>query len=57
MDKNQVYETAKEQRRAYYRKWRKKNSHKIREYNRRYWERKAEIALKKGEETEVTSRE
>jgi hypothetical protein len=33
--------TAKEARNLYYREWRKKNKDKVREYQRRYWERKA----------------
>lgn len=32
---------AKEARRAYLREWRRKNPEKVRESNRRYWERKA----------------
>ena len=34
-------EEAKEKQRQYYREWRKKNPDKIRENNRRYWEKKA----------------
>lgn len=32
---------AKEAQRAYLREWRRKNPEKVRESNRRYWERKA----------------
>ena len=32
---------AAEARRAYYREWNKKNPDKVREKNRRYWEKKA----------------
>ena len=34
-------ERAAEERREYYRQWRAKNKDKVRENNRRYWERKA----------------
>ena len=34
-------EQANAARAAYYRKWRKKNPEKQKEYNRRYWEKKA----------------
>ena len=47
MNACQMTEGAKEQRRAYYRKWRKENRNKVKEYNRRYWEHKADSALKK----------
>lgn len=33
---------AVEERREYYRRWRAKNKDKVRESNRRYWERRAE---------------
>lgn len=33
--------SANEARKAYYREWRKKNPDKVRETNRRYWEKKA----------------
>lgn len=33
-------ERAAEERREYYRKWRAKNKDKVRENNRRYWERR-----------------
>ncbi len=41
---------AREARRAYQREWRKKNRDKVREYEKRYWERKAAEAeeTKKG---------
>lgn len=35
-------ELAAEERREYFRQWRAKNKDKVRENNRRYWERKAE---------------
>lgn len=34
-------EAARKIQRAYYKEWRKKNSDKVREKNRRYWEKKA----------------
>lgn len=34
-------DAAREARRAYYREWRKNNPDKVREKNRRYWEKKA----------------
>ena len=36
-------EEARQAQRAYYREWRKKNPDKIRESNRKYWEKKARI--------------
>lgn len=39
--------TAQELNRAYQREWRRKNKDKVRQYNKSYWERKAE-KLKKG---------
>ena len=34
-------EKAKQAQKAYMREWRRKNRDKMKEYNRRYWERKA----------------
>lgn len=34
-------ERAREERREYYRQWRAKNQDKVREINRRYWEKRA----------------
>jgi hypothetical protein len=34
-------EQAREARAAYFREWKSKNKDKVREYNRRFWERKA----------------
>lgn len=34
-------ELARETRAAYYREWRRKNPDKVRENNRRYWQRRA----------------
>lgn len=41
-------ERAREERREYYRQWRAKNQDKVRENNRKYWERRA--ARKAGKE-------
>lgn len=38
---NNTTKKAREARNAYQRKWNKKNPDKVREYQRRYWERKA----------------
>ena len=37
-----LQERAAEERREYFRQWRAKNKDKVRENNRRYWERRAE---------------
>ena len=42
-----VDEKAKEARRAYSNAWRAANKDKVREYNQRYWKRKAEQMQKK----------
>lgn len=36
-----IEELAKKERREYYRQWREKNRERIRETNRRYWEKRA----------------
>ena len=36
-----ISEKAREAQRAYLREWRRKNPDKVKEQNRRYWERKA----------------
>lgn len=45
-------ERAREERREYFRQWREKNPDKVRENNRRYWEKraakKAEAAREQG---------
>ena len=48
---------AKEAQRAYLREWRRKNPEKVRESNRRYWERKAQQMAALEKETEVKSSE
>ncbi len=42
----QLEELAKEKQREYQRKWREENPDKVREYNKRYWRRKALEELK-----------
>ena len=41
MDATTSQEQAAEERREYFRQWRAKNKDKVRENNRRYWERRA----------------
>ena len=50
-------EEAKEVKREYYRAYRAKNRDKMREANRRYWERKAAKRKKKEEEEECQTTE
>ena len=49
---NQMEAAAKAARREYYREYRKKNPEKVREINRRYWEKRARIAAEKQERAE-----
>lgn len=42
MEATMLQELAAEERREYFRQWRAKNKDKVRENNRRYWERRAE---------------
>lgn len=56
-DKNATHTTgmsdvAKESRRAYYKAWRAKNKDRIRDYNARYWAKRAERENKEGGETQ-----
>lgn len=39
---SRIISKAAEARRAYYRAWRAANKDKVRQYNERYWQRKAE---------------
>ena len=41
---------AREKQREYLREWRKKNPDKVREYNKRYWKKKALEMLKEQQE-------
>ena len=49
MKENTLQDMALEQRRAYYRQYRKRNADKVREWNSRYWKRKAERQLKEND--------
>lgn len=42
----QLEELAREKQREYQREWRKKNPNKVKEYNQRYWRKKALEMLK-----------
>lgn len=44
-----ISDEAKEIQRAYFKEWRRKNPDKVREKNRRYWEKKAERIRKQKE--------
>lgn len=46
VDKKAMQEIAREVQREYQREWRKKNPDKVREKNRRYWEKKAQERLR-----------
>lgn len=48
MEKQELSEQAMEARRAYYRAWAARNKDKVREKNRRYWERRAEKQAQSG---------
>lgn len=50
MTKAQLTQKAREARNRYYREWRKRNKDKVKESNKRYWERKAK---KEGEVKEL----
>ena len=41
MPKKTIEDLAREERLEYYRNWRAKNKEKVKESNRKYWERKA----------------
>ena len=41
-EQNTTAITAAEARRAYYRAWRAANKDKVKQYNKKYWQRKAE---------------
>lgn len=46
----ELKEMAREKNREYKRKWREANKDKIREYNQRYWEKKALEAIEEEKE-------
>lgn len=48
-----LQERAAEERREYFRQWRAKNKDKVRENNRRYWERRAEKKAAEAEQEAV----
>lgn len=48
-----LQDRAAEERREYYRQWRAKNPDKVRENNRRYWERRAAKRAEAEKEQEV----
>ena len=48
----QLEELAREKQREYLREWRKKNPDKVREYNKRYWKKKALEMLKEQQEAQ-----
>jgi len=52
LNKQKTEDLAKEIRRKYMREWRKKNPEKVREYNRKHWERKAEQLQQEDQEDE-----
>jgi hypothetical protein len=41
MAKKQLDKAAAEARREYFREWRRKNSHKVKQYNENYWRKRA----------------
>lgn len=41
--------TWRDERRAYYRNWRAKNKERVKQYNRKYWEKLARQTQQKGE--------
>lgn len=43
--RNELLQKAKEARRAYYRKWRKENPDKVKQYQETYWIKKAQETL------------
>lgn len=49
----EISEQAKAAQREYLREWRRRNPEKVRENNRRYWERKAKQMAAQEKETEV----
>lgn len=47
----ELSEAAREAKREYYRQWRKRNPDRKRESDRRYWEKKAHEATRRGAES------
>lgn len=52
MTANELAELARQERNKYHREWRAKNPDKVRERNRRYWERRAEKAAAETKEAD-----
>ena len=50
MSTKKIKRAAAEERREYYRQWRKENRDKIKKYNANYWQRRAEKKAKNQEE-------
>lgn len=46
MNKQKLERAAKDERNAYYRAYRRNNKEKIKEHQKRYWQRKAEEKIK-----------
>ncbi len=51
MSKPKTIDAATEARREYFRQWRAKNKDKVKEYNRKYWEKRASEKLQTREAT------
>lgn len=47
-----IEELVREEQREYYRQWRAKNKDKVRENNRRYWEKRAQKKLAEMQKSE-----
>lgn len=53
MTESTLKELAAKERREYFRQWRAKNPDRVRENNRRYWEKRAAKKAELGKEKEV----
>lgn len=49
----EMTDAAREAQRAYMREWRKKNPERVREKNKRYWEKRAQQLQESGGETDA----
>ena len=49
----QLEELAREKQREYLREWRKRNPDKVKEYNKRYWRKKALEMLKESKKKDI----
>lgn len=52
----ELTDAAREAKREYFREWRRKNKGRVRENNRRYWERKAAQRKEENEDAEKNNR-